>query len=126
MRLSSIFAIAATFVAAAVLSWVAAGFAVTVVEENSKLAVRAEFEDAGLEWTEVDADGLQVFLAGTAPSEAARFKALSVAGKVVDAARLIDQMLVEERDKIAPPAIFGGNTSKRWRHIAHRVGACRD
>src|SRR6056297_1930705 len=103
MRLSSIFAIAATFVAAAVLSWVAAGFAVTVVEENSKLAIRAEFEDASLEWTEVDADGLQVFLAGTAPSEAARFKALSMAGKVVDAARLIDQMLVEERDKIAPP-----------------------
>ncbi len=54
-------------------------------------------------WAEVDTNGLQLFLAGTAPSEASRFKALSVAGTVVDAARVIDQMLVEDAADIAPP-----------------------
>ncbi|QIE45792.1 OmpA family protein [Pseudohalocynthiibacter aestuariivivens] len=103
MRLSSIFAIAGTFVLAAILAWVAAGFSVTVIEDNSRTEVRRALELQGMEWAEVDADGLQVFLAGTAPTEATRFGALSVAGGVVDAARVIDQMLVEDSADIAPP-----------------------
>ena len=54
-------------------------------------------------WTEVETDGLQVYLAGTAPTEAARFRALSVAGTVVDATRVIDQMLVAEAEGVEPP-----------------------
>ena len=103
MRLSSVLAIAAPFVAAAILSWVVAGHAVTVIEENSRLSVRGNLHNAELDWAEVDTDGLQIYLAGTAPSEAARFKALSATGEIVDAARVIDQMLVEESDGIAPP-----------------------
>ncbi|MCZ4353465.1 OmpA family protein [Roseovarius aestuarii] len=103
MRLSSIFTIAGTFVLSAIVCWVAAGFAVTVIEDNSRGGVRAALDREGLTWTEVDSDGLQVFLGGTAPSEAKRFNALSVAGGVVDAARVIDQMLIEDSAVLAPP-----------------------
>lgn len=103
MRLSRIFAIAGAFLAAAALSLVCARFAVGTIEDTSRIAVRDTLDRAGLTWSEVDANGLQVFLAGTAPSEAMRFKALSVAGTVVDAARVIDQMLVTDRDPVEPP-----------------------
>ncbi|VAV91393.1 OmpA domain protein [hydrothermal vent metagenome] len=103
MRLSIIFTITATFLAAGALSIVAAGYAVTVIEDNSRKSVRDTLQDNGLTWTEVDADGLQVFLAGTAPSEAKRFKAISLTGTVVDAARVIDQMLVADTVHITPP-----------------------
>lgn len=103
MRLSMIFAIAGTFLMAAVLCLVAAGFTVTAIEDNARSSVRSELDKEAMTWTEVDADGLQVFLAGVAPSEAKRFKALSVAGRIVDAARVIDQMQVEDSADIAPP-----------------------
>lgn len=103
MRLSSLFAIAGTFLVAFVLCLFAARFSVGVIEEGSRNAVRNTLDEAGMTWTEVDADGLQVFLAGTAPSEATRFKALSIAGTVVESARVIDQMLIEDSAGIAPP-----------------------
>jgi len=103
MRLSSIFAIAGTFFAAAIIAVVAAGFSAGVIEDNSRRDVRRALDLADMSWAEVDADGLQVFLAGTAPTEATRFKAISVAGGVVDATRVIDQMLVEDAAEIAPP-----------------------
>lgn len=103
MRLSAIFAIAASFVVAAILCLVAAGFSVRVIEDNSRNSVRDTLDANGLVWSEVDANGLQVFLGGTAPSEALRFKALSVAATVVDAARVIDQMDVADSAQIAPP-----------------------
>lgn len=88
---------------AAMLCLVAAGFAATGIEDNARSSVRSELDKEGMTWAEVDADGLQVFLAGTAPTEAKRFTALSVAGRVVDATRVIDQMLVEDTADIAPP-----------------------
>jgi OOP family OmpA-OmpF porin len=103
MRLSSLFAIVGVFAAAAFICLVGARFAVIAIEDNSRSAVLNSLDEEGLVWSEVDTDGLQVYLAGTAPSEAARFRALSVAGGVVDAARLIDQMLVEETQNIAIP-----------------------
>ena len=103
MRLSSLFAILGVFVAAALISLVSARFAVAVIEETSKTSVLNALDDRGLIWAEIDIDGLQVYLSGTAPSEAARFRALSTAGSVVEATRVIDQMLVEERQNIAIP-----------------------
>src|SRR6056297_3722402 len=100
MRLSSLFSIAAVFFVAGVVCLLAARFAVTAIEDGSRTAVLEQLDSENLTWTEVDANGLQVFLAGTAPSEALRFKALTVAGKVVDAARVIDQMLVEDTSKV--------------------------
>ena len=103
MRLSSIFAIVGVFLVAAILCLLTARSAVSVIEESSRHSVRDTLDENGLTWTQVDADGLNVFLAGTAPSEATRFKALSIAGTVVDAARVIDQMLVEEKGEVTAP-----------------------
>ncbi|MEI4232468.1 OmpA family protein [Roseovarius sp. D22-M7] len=103
MRLSIIFTVTATFAAAAALGVVAAGFAVTEIEDASRGQVRAAFEDRDIGWTKVETDGLQVTLTGTAPTEAARFRALSVAGGTVDATRVIDRMQVQEAEGVAPP-----------------------
>lgn len=103
MRLSSVLSVVAVFAGALVLCVVAAGFAVSAIEDGSRQAVRDRLDADGMVWAEVHTDGLQVVLAGTAPSEAKRFKALSVAGTVVDAARLIDEMLVKEAADLAPP-----------------------
>ncbi|MWD26638.1 OmpA family protein [Aquicoccus sp. SCR17] len=103
MRLSNFALPVLTFVAAAVLSTVAAGFSVTMIEDASVEQVEAALEREGLGWAEADANGLQLYLIGTAPNEAQRFRALSVAGRVVDAARILDQMNVEETADLAPP-----------------------
>lgn len=103
MRVSTYVLPAASFGLAAVFSIIAAGFAVSQVEDASKSAITEQLQMAGLSWASVDATGLQVFLIGTAPTEAARFRALSNAGQVVDAARLIDQMDVEDTQSLAPP-----------------------
>ena len=103
MRLSSIALLAATFVAGAVLCLVTAVFAVNVIQDNSERGVRQALDREGLHWAEVQADGLRVYLTGTAESEAIRFKAQSVAGTVVDAARIIDRMEVKDTQRLAPP-----------------------
>ena len=103
MRLSSLFLIAGIFVTAAALSLVAANLSVQLIEENSEIGVREALDDEGMTWAEVQADGLQVTLAGQAPTEAVRFAALSTAGTVVDAARVSDEMQVAAAAAIAPP-----------------------
>ena len=103
MRLSSVLTIALTFAAAAVVSLVAANFSVQLIEENSEIGVRNALDDQGMTWAEVEADGLKVTLAGIAPTEAVRFRALTTAGGIVDAARVIDDMEVEAQAAIAPP-----------------------
>lgn len=103
MRLSSIAIISATFGVAAGLCLVGAGFAVNVIEDNSELGVRRALDGRDLHWAEVHANGLQVFLTGTAPSEALRFNALSTAGTVVDAARVIDNMTVKATAGLIAP-----------------------
>ncbi len=103
MRLSSVFILFCAFASAAVLSvgaaWVAAG----AVEESSERAIRTELDRDALIWADVDTNGLLVFLIGIAPTEAARFQALSAAGRVVDSARVIDQIDIVDSDGIAPP-----------------------
>lgn len=103
MRVSSILIIAGTFVAAALLSLVAAQFAVRLVEETSYYGVTAALDEEELTWAEVSTDGLQVELKGTAPSESTRFLAISTAGRVVDAARVIDEMRVKAQEDMAAP-----------------------
>jgi len=103
MRVSAALILIVTFMAAAGACFVAAGFAVTVIEEKSEIGVRRALDLAGMDWAEVEADGLQVYLTGTAPTEAKRFNALSTTGHVVDAARVIDQMEVAASAIIAPP-----------------------
>ena len=58
---------------------------------------------SGHDWADILVDGLSVTLSGTAPDEATRFAALSTAGTVVDASRIIDGMDVEAVAAIKVP-----------------------
>ena len=120
MRLSAIFTIALTFAAAAVVSLVAASFSVQLIEDTSEIGVRDALDAQGMTWAEVQADGLQVTLAGIAPTEAVRFRALSTAGTVVDAARVIGAhpkvraVDLTEYDPSLEIGDLGSLTAGRW------------
>lgn len=58
---------------------------------------------AGHDWAEITVDGLEVNLTGTAPDEATRFDALSTAGTVVDASRIVDRMDVVAAAAVKAP-----------------------
>ena len=73
------------------------------IERFSRFGVRRALTEAGHTWVTVQADGLQVILAGTAPTEAMRFRALAIAGNVVDAQRLRDAMSVADQAQVAAP-----------------------
>jgi len=91
------------FAGAGLLCFVLSVWAAKGIERFSRLDVHRALADAGYAWADVQTDGLQVILTGTAPTEAMRFRALSVAGNVVDAARLRDEMAVADAAQIAPP-----------------------
>lgn len=91
--LASIIALAAFFTAAA-LALAVAVVAASVVENRSAAVVQQDLAAAGLPWAEVSVDGLAVTLSGTAPTEAMRFRARTVAGAVVGAGRVKDDMTV--------------------------------
>ncbi len=103
MRLSSLFAVVATFVSGAGLCLVAASFAVSAVEDNTEIGVRRVLDEAEYDWAEVQANGLQVVLTGMAPTEARRFDAISRVGTVVDAARIVSEMEVVPSSELKPP-----------------------
>lgn len=92
-----------TFAAAAVVSLVAANFSVQLIEDSSEIGVRDALDAKGMTWAEVEANGLQVSLSGIAATEAIRFSALTTAGSVVDAARVIDGMGVAAQEALAAP-----------------------
>jgi OOP family OmpA-OmpF porin len=91
------------FALAALLCFLAATWGATVIERRSASAVRGALVDAGHLWASADADGLQVVLTGEAPDEASRLRALSVAGSIVDGARVVDAIGVAEVASLASP-----------------------
>ncbi|MCK0142628.1 OmpA family protein [Aliiroseovarius sp. F20344] len=103
MRPSQILLVPASLVVGAFLALFAAIISVNVIEKSSEDAVRDALTLRGHEWAQVQSDGLQVVLSGVAPSEAMRFRALSVAGGEVDAARVIDNMAIPEAEVVQPP-----------------------
>ncbi|MFV2033534.1 MAG: OmpA family protein [Halocynthiibacter sp.] len=103
MRLSSAFVVLLAFLAAALFATLAAGVSVRLIEDFSVSSIDRALKNEGIDWAKASANGLQVSLSGTAPSEAARFRALSVAGGIVDAARVRDGMDVVEPVSLAPP-----------------------
>ena len=94
-------AIAAILIAA-ILATLASGLLVRLVEAKSLSGVSQALRLGGYDWAQVQVDGLQVRIAGTAPSEAQRFRALTAAGTVVDSARVLDQMQVAAAVVAAP------------------------
>ena len=93
----------AVLAVAAVIALGAAWAALVAVEHSSRTAVTRALFLAGEDWAQVEVNGLQVILSGDAPTEAARFAALSAAGHEVDGARVIDQMALPEAVAIEPP-----------------------
>jgi OOP family OmpA-OmpF porin len=103
MRLSAIFIRIIAFSIAAAGSVAAAQLTVASVEDRSVDAVRQTLAENSYDWADVLGDGLQVILEGTAPTEALRFRAISAAGGVVDASRVIDNLSVADAADFAPP-----------------------
>jgi OOP family OmpA-OmpF porin len=93
----------ASFIFAGVLAILAAWLAAFVIEARSAQAVRSQLLDQGMTWIEVSADGLQVQLSGTAPNEAARFRAVNLAGSVIDSNRVRDSLEVPPVKAIEAP-----------------------
>lgn len=103
MRLSKFVLTPAIFVVAFGVSLLAALTAVNAIESASRSGVERALLLEGQDWAKVETTGLQVILSGTAPNETTRFKALSVAGGVVDSGRVIDEMDVPAAEAITPP-----------------------
>ncbi|WP_212524973.1 OmpA family protein [Actibacterium sp. MT2.3-13A] len=103
MRLSANLIALAAVLVAGLLCVFSAVFAVTRIEERAATEIRHALAVEGLDWAEVAPDGLLVQLSGTAPSEATRFRALSITGSIVDAERVIDAMEVTPSQPINAP-----------------------
>lgn len=103
LRFTSVLLPLAAFAVAAVISAFSARIAVSLVEDLSRSAVHEALVTDGQDWADVLGDGLQVVIEGTAPTEAARFRAMSIAGRHVDASRVIDNISVVQRDDIIIP-----------------------
>lgn len=103
MTKASTFAATLAFAIALLLSIGVAVLAALRIEDRTTDAVAFAMREEGLGWVGVSADGLQVQLSGTAPDEAARFRALSRAGAIVDADRIVDTLEVAVADSVAPP-----------------------
>ncbi len=91
------------FVVAAILAALVAVVGARKIEEQSVDLVSFAMQEDGLDWVEVTADGLQVFLAGTAPDEATRFRAIRRVNTVVDPDRVVDEMDVVDPESIVAP-----------------------
>jgi len=77
--------------------------AVGQIEARTERAVEQALAQSGTAWAEAEPNGMLVHLRGTAPDEAARFHALSTAGKVIDPANLVDEIEVAASAPVAAP-----------------------
>ena len=66
------------------------------IQVQTGQAVGNALSAAGQDWAEVEADGLSVALSGTAPSEAAKFRALDVAEAVVARDNITDMIVLAD------------------------------
>jgi len=93
----------ACFAVAGAAAWGTAHFGADWIETRSVQALDKVFAQEALDWVEVYPDGLILNVTGTAPSEAARFRAITVAGTVVGSGRIVDAMDVVDPESITPP-----------------------
>lgn len=94
---------AVAYVMAAVVFLLVAWVSAVVIESRSASVVTSRLLAEGYTWATVEANGLQVRLTGTAPNEAARFRAVNLAGSVVDSNRVRDQFEVTPAQAIEAP-----------------------
>ena len=74
-----------------------------VIEERTQHVVTARLAERQVDWISVRTDGLQVHLTGTAPNEAARFRAVNMVGALVDSSRIRDGLDVTPASAIDAP-----------------------
>lgn len=91
------------FAAAGILSSAGAVWMADGVERRTRQIVSHELSVDGYDWVQVHTDGLRIELTGTAPSEAARFRVLSIVEAAVDATRVHDMMQTQPAQDIPPP-----------------------
>lgn len=103
MRLRAILFAGVALAAASAGAWQLAVVANHRLERASADAVEEALGAAGQDWVSVAADGTFVTVAGTAPDEASRFRAVAIARQVLDPGRILDQTEAEAADPLAPP-----------------------
>ena len=102
IRLQNLIA-AGSFLLAGVVALFTAGFLAIAMERRSVEAITDVLHAGGMTWAEVSANGLQVYIDGTAPSEASAFRAASRASEIIDADRVVNRIEIARRDATAPP-----------------------
>lgn len=91
------------FTVAGLLALSVAYAAVQVIERRSLKAVNWAMAQQNITWVTPSADGMLVTLEGTAPNEAARFRAVNLAGTVIDSGRVRDELEVTPVTQIEAP-----------------------
>ncbi len=91
------------FLLAGMLMVTVAYAAALVIEARTGKVVTDRLVEAKIDWITVQADGLQVQLTGTAPNEAARFRAVNMVGSLIDASRIRDGLDVTPASAIKAP-----------------------
>ena len=94
---------AVAFVAAALMCLAMAVFVAGALQARSTRHVNRALASNDLTWALATADGLIVTLTGTAPTEAMRFRATTVAGRVVGPGRVVDHMGVTPAKALTAP-----------------------
>ncbi len=80
-----------------------AGAAAAWYEARTAEQIDTALKAAGQDWASVDTDGLTVTLAGAAPDESSRFRALEITRQVVAARRIDDTTTLEASAPLPPP-----------------------
>ena len=93
----------APFFAAALMGILIGVVAIGRIERQTTRDVSLALRTAGHDWAAIETDGLLVTVTGTAPDEARRFAALTVAGETIDADRVIDRTDVVPPEGLEPP-----------------------
>jgi len=88
---------------AALVMVLAATWAASAIESRTARAITSRLMADGITWASVTTDGLRVHMSGLAPNEAARFRAVNIAGGIVDAGRIRDGFEVAAVRAIEPP-----------------------
>ena len=82
------------FVGAGLLAGLIAWGGAVVIERLSVSAVKSRLLTEGITYVDVQADGLQLHLLGTAPNEAARYRVVNLVGSMIESSRIRDKMEV--------------------------------
>jgi OmpA-OmpF porin, OOP family len=104
MRLRAILFAVVVFAAAGAAAWKLAEAATNWFESATATQLASALEAAGQDWARVETDGLKVTLAGAAPDETSRFRALEIARQVVEPGRITDTTTLKAAAPLPPPA----------------------